>query len=98
MPPELQYNSYVWNVRENIPKMTENIDKTMKTLKKTEFEQAFENLQQSKIQFQNLSNERALKDIIKFLLPLSELSLYSHLLNCENISTKDTRFFISENT
>lgn len=54
-----------WSVRDNIPKMSENIDKTLKTLKKTPFEQAVENLQQAKIHFQNLSNERALKDAVR---------------------------------
>lgn len=57
--------SYNWSVRNNIPKMSENIDKTLKTLEKTPFEQAVENLQQAKVHFQNLSNERALKDAVR---------------------------------
>jgi hypothetical protein len=59
------FGCYNWSVRDNIPKMSENIDKTLKILKKTPFEQAVENLQQAKVHFQNLSNERALKDAVR---------------------------------
>lgn len=59
------FNSYNWCIRDNISKMSENIDNTLKVLKKTPFEQAVENLQQAKVHFQNLSNERALKDAVR---------------------------------
>nr|WP_294486885.1 hypothetical protein [uncultured Anaerosporobacter sp.] len=59
------FDSYEWCIRDNISKLSENIDNTLKVLEKTPFEQAFENLQQAKVHFQNLSNERALKDAVR---------------------------------
>lgn len=59
------FRNYYWSVRDNSTKMSENIDKALKTLKKTPFEQAVENLQQAKLHFQNQDNERALKDAVR---------------------------------
>ena len=58
-------NKYNWIVRDNTLKMSDKIDKTLHSLKKRPFDQAVENLQQAKLHFQNLSNERALKDAIR---------------------------------
>lgn len=57
--------SYNWSVRENIEKLTDNIDETLAVVAKSDFEQATEHLQQAKLQFQNYTNERSLKDAIR---------------------------------
>lgn len=59
------FRNYYWSVRDNSTKMSENIDKALKMLKKTPFEQAVENLQLAKLHFQNQDNERALKDAVR---------------------------------
>ena len=84
------FNTYNWSVRENIPKFSEHIDNTLEKLKQTPFEQAVENLQQAKIQFQNLSNERALKDAVRDCASAMESII--KILGCDDDIKKASKY------
>lgn len=56
---------YNWIVKDNIEKLTDNLDNTLIVVSKSGFEQALEHLQQAKLHFENPTNERSLKDAIR---------------------------------
>jgi hypothetical protein len=54
-----------WHIRDDVDKLSNNIDATIKVIKESEFEQAIEHLQQAKKQLENVSNERSRKDTVR---------------------------------